>query len=232
MKRQLLFSVSLLAAGALFAADSTPKDDILQAAKKLGQDSYSWQASMEAGNFNGETKGKIDKAGMVQLTMTFGDNTVEAFLQNGKGAVKPQDQDWQSLADLTGGSEPGRMRFLARRLQNYKAPAAELADLAEKSKEIKPAADALAADLTEAGAKDLLTFSGRRGANAPEPKNAKGNIKVWLKDGMPVKYQVHVEGTINFNGEDRDMDRTTTVEIKNVGATTIEVPEAAKKKLS
>ena len=232
MKRQLLFSVSLLAAGALFAADSTPKDDILQAAKKLGQDSYSWQASMEAGNFNGETKGKIDKAGMVQLTMTFGDNTVEAFLQNGKGAVKPQDQDWQSLADLTGGSEPGRMRFLARRLQNYKAPAAELADLAEKSKEIKSAGDALAADLTEAGAKDLLTFSGRRGANAPEPKNAKGNIKVWLKDGMPVKYQVHVEGTINFNGEDRDMDRTTTVEIKNVGATTIEVPEAAKKKLS
>jgi len=36
----------------------------------------------------------------------------------------------------------------------------------------------------------------------------------------------------NFNGEDRDVDRTTTVEIKDVGTTKIDVPEAAKKKLS
>jgi hypothetical protein len=37
---------------------------------------------------------------------------------------------------------------------------------------------------------------------------------------------------MNLNGEDRDVDRTTTVEFKDVGTTKLEVPEAAKKKLS
>ena len=37
---------------------------------------------------------------------------------------------------------------------------------------------------------------------------------------------------MTFNGEDRDIDRTTTVEIKDVGTTKIDVPEAAKTKLA
>jgi uracil permease len=56
-----------------------------------------------------------------------------------KGAVKTQD-GWQSLSDAakddgSGGFNP--TRFLAFRLQNYKAPAAEAADLADKAKELK-----------------------------------------------------------------------------------------------
>jgi len=37
---------------------------------------------------------------------------------------------------------------------------------------------------------------------------------------------------MNFNGNDVDIDRTTTVEIKEVGSTKVDVPEEAKKKLS
>jgi hypothetical protein len=48
---------------------------------------------------------------------------------------------------------------------------------------------------------------------------------------MLVKYQTHVTGTVSFNGTDRDVDRTTTTEIKDVGTTKIEVPDDAKKKL-
>jgi hypothetical protein len=84
----------------------------------------------------------------------------------------------------------------------------------------------------EAGAKELLTFCGRRGGNAPEPKNAKGSVKFWVKDGLLAKYELKLQGTMNFNGEDRDIDRTTTVEFKDVGTTKVDVPEAAKKKLS
>jgi hypothetical protein len=36
---------------------------------------------------------------------------------------------------------------------------------------------------------------------------------------------------VSFNGNDRDVDRTTTVEIKDVNSTKIEVPDEAKKKL-
>jgi hypothetical protein len=38
-----------------------------------------------------------------------------------------------------------------------------------------------------------------------------------------------VRGTINFGGNDVEVDRTTTIEIKDVGKTKVEVPEAAKK---
>jgi hypothetical protein len=62
--------------------------------------------------------------------------------------------------------------------------------------------------------------------------NPKGSVKFWLKDGALVKYEFHVSGTISFNGNDFDSDRATTVEIKDVGATKVDAPEEAKKKLS
>lgn len=217
-------------AGALVAAESDAKDEATAAAKKLGEQSnYSWKSEFDAGNFSGSTEGKTVKDGLTWVSMSFGDNTTEAVLQGGKGAVKAGDQDWQSLSDL--GSEQGRGRFMARRLQTLKGPAAEVTDLLSKTKEVKKDGDVYSGDLTEAGAKELLTFR-RRGNNAPEPSNAKASIKVWTKDGMLTKYQVHVQGTVNFNGEDRDIDRTTTTEIKDVGTTKVTVPDAAKAKLS
>ena len=39
-------------------------------------------------------------------------------------------------------------------------------------------------------------------------------------------------GKVSFNGNDRDVDRATTVEVKDVGTTKVEVPDGAKKKLS
>jgi hypothetical protein len=228
----MLFGIVMLVSGSLLAAESGAKEDVAAAAKKLEEKgNYSWKTTMETGNFNGTTDGKTDKEGLVSLSMTFGDNTTEAYVQGGKGAVKPPDQDWQSLSELAKDTEAGPRRFLVRRLQNFKSPAAEAADIAEKTKELKKDGDVYSGDLTDAGAKDLLAFGGRRGANAPEPKNAKGSVKFWTKDGVLSKYELKLQGTINFNGEDRDMDRTTTVEIKDVGTTKIEVPEAAKKKI-
>jgi len=221
-----------MAAGSLLAAESGAKEDVTAAAKKLGdKGNYSWKSTMEAGNFNGTTDGKTDKDGLVSLSMTFGDNTTEAYVQGSKGAVKAPDRDWESLSELANSTEPGPGRFLVRRLQNFKAPAAEAADLAAKAKELKKEGDVYSSELTEAGAKELMSFGGRRGGNAPEPKNAKGAVKFWTKDGVLSKYELKVQGTINFNGEDRDIDRTTTTEVKDVGTTKIEVPEAAKKKM-
>ena len=40
-----------------------------------------------------------------------------------------------------------------------------------------------------------------------------------------------VTGKVDFNGNEIDVDRTTTVEVKEVGTTKVNVPEAAKKKL-
>ena len=75
--------------------------------------------------------------------------------------------------------------------------------MAGKTKDLKKDGEAYASDLTEAGAKELLSFGGRRGGNAPEPKNAKGSVKFWVKDGLLAKYELKLQGTVTFNGEDR-----------------------------
>ncbi len=235
MKTTIVISLSTLMAAALFGADAGPKDEITGAAAKLAQQSsYGWKTTTAFGNFTGTTEGKSQKDGLVGLSMTFGENTTEAFLKDGKGAVKTGDQDWRSLAEMASaaGGQPGPGQFLVRRLQNFKTPTAEATDLAGKAKELKKDGEVCASDLTEAGAKELLAFGGRRGGNAPEPKNAKGSVKFWVKDGLLAKYELKLQGTMNFNGEDRDVDRTTTVEIKDVGTAKADVPEAARKKLS
>ncbi len=40
------------------------------------------------------------------------------------------------------------------------------------------------------------------------------------------------KGTVSFNGNEMESDRTTTTEINEVGTTKVAVPEEAKKKLT
>ena len=242
IKTSLSAAITLLA-GSLIAADSGPKDDVKTAAGKLAAKSnYSWKTTVETpggggggGRFRpGPTEGKTEKDGFTFLSMTRGDNTIEAVLKAGKGALKTAD-GWKSLAEATegGDGQPNPTRFIGRMLQNFKTPAAQAEDLADKTKELKKSDDAYIGELTEAGAKELLTFGPRPGGgNAPTPSNAKGSVKFWLKDGALSKYEFKLQGTINFNGNDVEVDRTTTVEIKDVGSTKLDVPEEAKKKLS
>jgi hypothetical protein len=118
-------------------------------------------------------------------------------------------------------------------LQNFKTPAAQAEDLAAKAKDLKKSDDMYTGELTEEGVKELLTFGPRPGGgNAPPPSNAKGSVKFWIKDGVLAKYEFKVQGTVSFGGNDVDIDRTTTLEIKDVGSTKVDVPEEAKKKLS
>jgi hypothetical protein len=232
MRKKIPFTILAMAAGSLLAADSGPKDDIIAAAKKLAQQGYSWKMTLE-GNFSNTSEGKTDKDGLVQLTLNFNNNTAQVFLKGEKGAVKLQDQDWQSMADLTsadGGQ--GRGRFMGRMLRNYKAPAAQIEEIAGKTKEINKEGDVYSAELTEAGAKDQLAFGGRRGGNASEATNAKGSLRVSIKDGLVSKYELRLQGTMTINGEDRDINRMITIEIKDVGKTNLEVPDEAKQKLS
>ena len=94
---------------------------------------------------------------------------------------------------------------------------------------MKKDGEAYASDLTDEGAKNLMRF--RRGGDGPTVSNAKGSVKIWVKDGALAKYEFNVKGSINFNGNDIDVDRATTVEIKDAGTTKVSVPDEAKKKL-
>ena len=236
MKTNLSLIATTLLAGSLFAADSSPKDDITAAAKKLGeQTSYSWKTTVvvpEGSRFRpGPTEGKTEKDGFTHLNISMGDNTTVAVLKGDKAAISNPEGGWQSLAELD--TAEGPARFRAMTVRGFKAPATQAAELAAGAKELAKDGDAWAGELAEDAAKTLLTF-GRRGGggDGPSVSDAKGSVKFWLKDGALSKYEAKVSGKVSFNGNERDVDRTTTVEIKDVGTTKVEVPEEAKKKLS
>jgi hypothetical protein len=238
MKSLLTLAATLAAASTLLAADS--KEDVKSAAQKLGAaDNYGWTTTMESSQFSpGPSHGKTEKGGWTYVDFSMQDNTIEAVVKDGKGAIKTEE-GWQSLADAAkdngeGGFNP-RM-FMARRVQNYQLPAAEAGDLAGKVKDLAKSENVYSGDLTEEGAKSLLTFGRRGRSGGPQPpavKNAKGSVKFWVKDGVLTKYQYKVEGTIkNREGEDMDVDRVVTVDVKDVGKTKVTVPEEAKGKIS
>jgi hypothetical protein len=231
MKLVLSLALVSLITPALLAADA--KDEVIKAAKTLAEKpNYGWRTTVtvpESARFKpGPIEGKTEKEGVTHLLMSFGDNSVDAFIKGSKGSIKNQEGEWQSLEEIENGQ--GRGRFMATMLRNFKSPAAEAEQLAGDAKMLKKEGDVISGDLTEEGAKRLLRFG--RSRNQPEISDAKGSVKFWLKDGALSKFEYKVKGNVSFNGNDIDVDRTTQVEIKDVGDTKVTVPEAAQKKLS
>jgi hypothetical protein len=232
MKRNLLFGLAAFLAGSLIAAETTPQDDVMSAVKKLAEKpNYAWKTTVvvpeDAPFHPGPTDGKTETNGFTHVKLNFGDNTTEFVLKGDKAAVTSPEGDWQALSELDDSEGPGR--FLSRMIRNFEAPAAQAREIAALVKELKKDGDVYSGDLTEKGAKSLLLF---RGGGQATASNAKGSARFWIKDGVLSKYEFKVTGSVSFNGNDMDVDRTTTVEIKDVGTTKVDVPEGAKKKLS
>src|SRR4029079_18685009 len=90
-----------------------------------------------------------------------------------------------------------------------------------------------AGTLSADDAKALVQRRVVRGVGGPvEVQDAKAAVKFWAKDGVLSKFQIHMEGKLNANGQARPIDRTTTVEINDVGTTSIDLPEEAKAKMA
>lgn len=243
MRKLVTVGMLVWFAGTVCAAD--PKEEVQNAAKMLSEkNSYSWKSTVNSliqSRFRtGPTEGKTEKGGFTTLTMSFGDNSIEAVLKGDKGAVKTSN-GWQSLtAAVESTDQQNPARFLARSLVTLKSPAELAADLSNKTYGITKSDDAYRGDLNQEALKQLLT-SGRRPSTgtgtgtdtkAPEPmmRDAAGTVKFWIKDGVLTKFEYAVKGLVSFGGGERPVDRITTVEIKDIDATNVEVPEEAKSK--
>lgn len=230
---QILAGTLIMLAASLSAADSDPKKDVENAAKALAaKPNYAWTTSIEWGGQNaGTVEGKAEKTGATTLTLSRGDNSMEAVLKQGKGAIKT-DEGWKTLTEAASENGQGAARMVARILQRFQPPAAEAADILGKMQSVKDAEGIYSGDLTEEGAKSLMRFGSRSDSEGPKVSGAKGSARFWLKDGLLAKYEFSLEGKVTMNGEERDAARKHTIEIKNVGATKVSVPEEATKKLS
>jgi len=234
MKTSVLIASLTLVATSLWAADSA-KDEVIAAAKKLAdQPNYAWKTTTtvpEGTRFRpGPQEGQAEKDGLMHVSMTFGDNTAHYYIHGQKAAFTGRDGEWQSLSDVS--DNEGRGQFVSRMVRNMR-PAAKVAeDLVDDAKELKKEGDVYSGDLTEDGVKALASFGRRGGNNGPEITNPKGSVKFWITDGVLTKYEYKISGKRSFNGNDFDLDRTTTVEIKDIGKTKITVPAEAKRKLT
>jgi hypothetical protein len=246
--KSILFT-AILGLTALSVSAADPAERVKAAAKRLAdQDSYSWTSTVKneaatgaggGGQFRmGPTEGKTLKSGLTQITQKFGeDRTVVSFVLKDKFAVQTQD-GWRSSADLAanaaggGGGGQGRGGFMGRGLANMKRPAEEAEALAGWTKELQRIeAGVLGGDLTTEGVKQMM-LRGRRpaaGGQAPEPTEAKGSVKFWVKGGQLAKYEYHIQGKVTFNDREMEINRTTTVELKDIGSTQVTVPDEVKK---
>lgn len=236
MKRCLLAPIALSALVVVALADA--KEDVKAAAKKVTDaPAYTWTTTteIEGAQWTPATiTGKALKGGPAVITSERDGQVTTAVVHGEKGAVKTDD-GWKTAEELRnagggggGGGRGGRGAMLLR----TRPPADEAARIADKAKELKAVDGVVSGDLTEEGAKELATQGrARAGGQAIEARNAKGSVKYWIKDGQLSKMQLKVAATMTVNGEDRDMARTTTYEIKDVGSTTVAVPDDAKKAL-
>ncbi len=233
MQRNLIFCLATLLATSLVAADKTPKDEVLGAAKALDEKpNYAWKTVVvvpeDARWKPGPTEGKTEKDGFTHVTMTFMENKLQGVIKGDKGAALNQEGVWKSLEEMDQEEGPGR--FLGMMVRNIKTPGKQASQLANFAKELKLEGDAYTSVLTEEGAKELLSFRPRGGTEGPKITDASGSVKFWIKEGALTKYEFKLKGTMSFNGNEVPNDRTTTVEVKDVGTTKLEVPEEAKKK--
>ncbi len=234
--------ITTLVSALSLTAFADPKADVKAAAAKLTDAAcYTWTAKtdIEGAQYTpGVITGKADKGGYAVISQEREGNVTMAVMKGEKGVVKT-DSGWHTAEELRaaaqgGGGGGGAMRTAA--LLRTRPPAEDAGKMVDKTQGLKVVDGAIVGDLTEAGAKELLAFGrgGRAGGQnqPPEAKNAKGSVTYWLKDGQIAKMQVKLSGTMTTrNGEDRDIARTTTYEIKDIGTTKVDAPAEAKAKL-
>jgi len=80
----------------------------------------------------------------------------------------------------------------------------------------------------------LLLFGTRQreGQESPKTTEAKGAVKFWIKEGALTKFEIKISGKVAAGDRESTINRTTTVEIKDVGTTKMDVPAEAKAKLT
>lgn len=215
------------------AAEPTSKDKVTNALKQLGDKNYSWTTSTKEADGSagrlGVIEGKAEK-GTTLLSFSPGGIPVEVCMKGDKGAAKALE-GWQTFDEIaqTGGQAAAIVRFL----KSYQAPVAQSDTLARNAKELKEVEGTLSGDLNEDAVKEMLISGARRreGQEAPKTTDPKGSVKFWIKDGALTKYEINVQGKIAVGDTEREINRTTTVEVKDVGSTKLDVPAEAKEKL-
>lgn len=246
--------VALLAASIATVASGAPADDVAAAVRKLADaPNYTWTIATETivsdtiggvtsryPSSEGPAEAKTEKNGYTlsterHRTATGGEFITLRAMKDGKTVLQLPNGTWTRFEDLM---EPviavGAMPASAGAPPPMAAPATELALLVGKVKEFKSADGMLSGEMS-AFATTLLLRSAFGESPFPPlpPSSVHGVLRIWLKAGLPVRYEVRVDGALTTtDGNRRALENVETVEIKDVGSTKVDVPAEAKRLLA
>ena len=235
MNKTITFGLIAIIGQLASAADSSSRETLAKASQDLaGKTNYSWTAStMDADGTPAKINpidGKAEKGGVTYLSFIVGGVPVEVCMKGEKGSAKALE-GWQTFDEIaqTSGTAAAVVRFL----RSYKAPAPESAALIEKVKDLKEEEGAFSGELQDEATKEYVLIGTRRreGAEPPTTSDTQGSVRFWIKDGVVTKYEIKVQGKVTTAEKESTINRTTTVNIKDVGATKMDVPAEALEKM-
>jgi hypothetical protein len=239
-KSALLLAALLWAAG---AGAAEPADVLKTAVEKLARGSnYTWTTTFtfpDAPIHPGPLNGQIDATGYVLLSQNVGRGDFVAVVKNGLGVLK-LPVGWLGAKEIIEGNPQGAIgpaMLMSRVLFNVRKPDVEVAELLKVGAAFtQDDKGVITEQLDESAAATLIRngVTGRPNPQAPPLKQARGNVKYWVNDGLIEKYEINLQGQLLPSAHQNAVDfkPTTTVEITNVGTTKVQVPDAAREKLA
>jgi len=229
--------VAMLALGLWEAQAADLSGQVVKAASRLAAASgYAWKTFTQTGQGGlraGQFEGRATREGVVYLSSISVEPGAEAYLKDGKGVIRRLGV-WETLkeAALSTNTQAGAMRWLGRMLQSYQAPAAEATELATRSTNLRRESEAITGILTEEAVRGIIGRWGVRVGDAePQVSEPRGVVKFWVQDGVLTRYEYRVSAVLALDGNRKNVDRTTTVELEQIGSATVELPEEARAKL-
>jgi len=235
----------VVAALALLAGRAADEDLDKAAAKAAEMGNYSCTVTVKVeggggGGGGGDGRGNQSVELQVKADAPWHVKSADAEIyKKGEVAAVKEGDTWKRLERPQRpqeGEEPDRKAIAAQMLRGVRAPHELLKDLKSSSfKEVKKedgeGGRVYSGELTAEGVKPFL-MGGRRRAGGDQPApQATGTAKVWVNgDGVITKYEINIEAKRkNREGDEITTKSTRTVEIKDVGTTKYDVPEAAAK---
>jgi hypothetical protein len=226
MNRLLLLAI--LTWGIPSSASGADDTEDLKAAiaKAAEAPNYSWTKTVKSLKGQWTSEGKIDKD-LTWLNMS----TMEGFLTGDKWVVKSAE-GWKGPGDPAPAKGATPANHLSSLKMNCALPATEAQGLLNSVKLLKSETGGTYwGDLSEDQTKEIF-LSGASTSPHFTFIDPKGTIKFWVKNGTLVKFEFRVTGTMLIKKTaSPPTDRTTTIEIKSVGTTKIDLPAEARKKL-
>jgi hypothetical protein len=125
--------------------------------------------------------------------------------------------------------EPDKRRPFSNARLAASPPHEELALIVSSYTKMTADGDTVTGEIADPGASLLLCPGDESFAT---PVIAAGRFKLWLKDNLVVRYQLHLEGLLLVDRNKREVlvRQTSDTRVTNVGRTVVDVPNAARLK--